>query len=80
MILVTDVNGHKRYLNSDLIESIEQVPETLIILANGHRHMVRESPEEVTTLIVDFRRRWFTLPPVNTGLADEPPEAPTGTQ
>lgn len=56
MIELTDIGGKRRYLNSDLIEFMEEVPETLVVLLNGHRYMVQESPEEVVRLIVDFRR------------------------
>lgn len=57
MIKVTDVGGREKYVNSDLIEKIELVPDTLIVLINGNNFIVREKPGEIVERIVEFRRR-----------------------
>ncbi len=57
MILVTDISGSRIYLNSDLIERVECVPDTIIFLANGHRYIIRESPADVVRLIEGHKRR-----------------------
>jgi len=56
MIHVTRLNHSKVVLNSDLIEQVESTPDTVISLTNGERIMVRESPEEVISLVVEFQR------------------------
>ncbi|HYI96489.1 MAG TPA: flagellar FlbD family protein, partial [Bryobacteraceae bacterium] len=50
------------FLNSDLIEHIQATPDTLITLTNGHNLLVRESPEEIISRIVSFRRRIQEVP------------------
>ena len=57
MILVTSLNGDKFYLNPGLIEFIKAVPDTLITMANGKTHLVRESAREVAAQIEVSRSR-----------------------
>ena len=45
------------YLNSDLIETIEKTPDTVISLIGGKKLLVRESAEEVVLRVVEYRRR-----------------------
>ena len=56
MIKITDIKGTERYINSDLIEKIEMVPDTMIVLVNGAKYLIRESPDEVIGRITAFRR------------------------
>jgi flagellar protein FlbD len=56
MIAVTRLDGTSMWLNSELVEWIEQTPDTLVGLVNGERFMIRESPEEVLRRVVDFKR------------------------
>ena len=42
------------YLNSDLIQSVEATPDTVVCLTNESKFVVRESPAEVVELV----RRW----------------------
>ncbi len=56
MIRVTRLNSQPILLNSDLIEQIETVPDTMIALSNGHRLYVREPAEEIRARIVAFRK------------------------
>lgn len=57
MVHLTRLNQTPLFLNSDLIENIQATPDTLITLTNGNHLIVRESPEEVISRIVSFRRR-----------------------
>ena len=43
MIDVTKVNGKKFTLNSRLIETIEETPDTVITLTTGKKIIVKES-------------------------------------
>jgi flagellar protein FlbD len=66
MIKVTNINGIGYYLNSELIELIESIPDTLITLRDGKKHYVKETPEEVVGKIIEFKRRIFVdLPLIN---------------
>jgi flagellar protein FlbD len=59
VIKVTRLGGRPFYLNSDLIESLEAVPDTTIQLTTGKRVLITEPPEEVIRRIVEFRREIF---------------------
>jgi len=56
MILVTRMNNQRVHLNPDLIETVEESGDTLLILTNGHRLVVRESAEEVVRRVIEYRR------------------------
>lgn len=57
MIALTRINGSPLVLNCDLIEQIESMPDTIIRLTNGHRVVVRETPDDVVDRVVAFQRR-----------------------
>jgi len=59
MIAVTRIDGSPILLNEDLIESIEQTPDTVLSLVNGHKLMVRDDPAELVQRVVEFRRLVF---------------------
>jgi flagellar protein FlbD len=56
MIQLTRLNTRPLVVNSDLIKFVEQSPDTLITLTTGEKIVVRETPEQVLTRIVEFRR------------------------
>jgi flagellar protein FlbD len=56
MIHVTRLNSAPMILNSDLIEHIDETPDTVIALTTGQSLRVRETAEEVVSRIIDFRR------------------------
>ena len=56
MIFLTKLNGEEFALNSDLIETIVEKPDTTIQLTNTRYLIVKESMDEVVKKVVDFRR------------------------
>jgi flagellar protein FlbD len=59
MITLTKLNktGDERYvLNSDLIETIEERPDTIIRLLNGKHFVVAESAAEVISKVIAYKR------------------------
>ena len=60
MIRLTRINHQQIVVNSDLIEHIEETPDTVITLTTGQILRVRESSDEVVQLIVEFRKRITT--------------------
>lgn len=56
MIKITDVGGNEKYINCDLIERIEVIPDTLLVLVNGHNVIVKDKADDVIERIVAFRR------------------------
>lgn len=59
MIRLTRLNHVSLVLNSDLIEHIEETPDTVVTLTTGQILRVRESADQVVARIVEFRRRVF---------------------
>lgn len=59
MIRLTHLNSREFHLNSDQILFIETTPDTLIVMLNGGKIMVKERPEEVIERLVCFKRRVF---------------------
>ena len=57
MIKLTKLDGSEMYINPDLIETIEETPDTHITLMNGNRYLVRESARRVVDRIVVFKAR-----------------------
>ncbi|WP_369018085.1 flagellar FlbD family protein [Thermatribacter velox] len=57
MIAVTRFNGSVFVVNSDLIETIEATPDTVITLVTGKKYVVQEKVEEVIEKIIEFRRK-----------------------
>ena len=56
MIEVYRLNGELFLLNSDMIETVEVTPDSVVRLFNGHRYVVREGLQEICDKIVAFRR------------------------
>ncbi|WP_150845022.1 MULTISPECIES: flagellar FlbD family protein [unclassified Clostridium] len=59
MIEVNPLNGKKFILNSNHIEKIEEIPETVITLVNGKKYLVKESSKEIVDKVIEFRRKYW---------------------
>lgn len=57
MIQLTRLNKQPLVVNSDLIEFIENTPDTVITLVTGEKVVVSESTEEILSRILTFRQR-----------------------
>jgi flagellar protein FlbD len=61
MIQLTRLNGIPIVINSDLIKTAESSPDTMITLVNGEKLMVRESCEDITERVLEYRARLLAL-------------------
>lgn len=62
MIVLTHFgNGNRVALNVDLIEKIEETPDTVITLINGTRYLVQEPLDEIIEKTVELRARILHL-------------------
>ena len=57
MIKLTRLNSSTIYLNPDLIKSIEETPDTIVVLVNDDHYLVQEKAEEIIDKIVAYRVR-----------------------
>ncbi|MFC1512330.1 flagellar FlbD family protein, partial [Candidatus Latescibacterota bacterium] len=54
-------------INSDLIEFIEALPDTIVTLTNGQKIIVRESVDEVVERVKAYKRDIYSRPPWERG-------------
>ena len=64
MILVRRLNGEEIILNAELIETVEQCPDTLISLTTGKKFLVLDHWEEIVNKVVEYRQRVYSSAPV----------------
>ena len=55
MIELTKMDQRIMLLNEDMIETIEETPDTVVSLSNGHRYIVMESMQDIMERIKDFK-------------------------
>ena len=61
MIKLTRFNSHTNQkgefvLNAEIIETIEETPDTVITLTNGKKLIVEESMDEIVRRVMKYRR------------------------
>ncbi len=56
MIVLTKLNNALIAVNSDLIQYVEETPDTVITMTNNNKVVVRESMKEIIQKVVHFRR------------------------
>jgi flagellar protein FlbD len=59
MIDLTYINNKDFTLNSDLIETVEETPDTVITLTTGKKIIVKESRQKVKNLVKLYRKEIF---------------------
>ncbi|HTX18043.1 MAG TPA: flagellar FlbD family protein [Bacteroidota bacterium] len=61
MIEVTRLHNQQIVINADLIEFIEETPDTMISTTTGKKILVQESVSEVIDRIIRYRRRCLSV-------------------
>ncbi len=56
MIFLTKLDGKQFLLNEQLIETVTETPDTVIVLSNGHSMIVRESMAEIRNKTLEYNR------------------------
>ncbi len=59
MIELTKMNGKKFTVNCDLIETVEDTPDTVITLVTGKKLIVMESRQDVKSLVSIYKKEIF---------------------
>jgi flagellar protein FlbD len=71
MIVLTHFgNGKRIAVNVDLIEKVEETPDTVITLVNGTRYLVQESLDRIIDEMVSVKARVLRLSNCAPGLGD----------
>ncbi len=63
MIYVKRLNSRPVYINCDLIEFIEETPDTVITLTTGKKLVVADSAPEILEKLIEFKRKIYANPP-----------------
>ncbi len=59
MIELTKLNDVKFTVNADIIELVEETPDTVVTLTTGRKIIVKESRQDITNLVISYRRAIF---------------------
>lgn len=59
MINVTKTNNTDVTINDDLIETIEETPDTVITLTTGKKILVKENRQEIINLIKIYKKELY---------------------
>lgn len=59
MIEVTRINGSKVLINPDLIEIVEETPDTVVAFTTGRKLIIKEGRQEVKNLVKSYRKEIF---------------------
>ena len=55
MIEVTKLNDMKLLVNAELIETVEETPDTVISFVTGKKIIVKESRQEIKNLVILYK-------------------------
>ena len=59
MIELTRINGTKVLVNPDLMELVEETPDTVVAFTTGRKIIVKESRQEIKNLVKSYRKDIF---------------------
>ena len=59
MIEITKLNDEKITINAELIELVEEIPDTMITLTTGKKLFVKESRQKVQNLVILYKQEIF---------------------
>ena len=55
MIVLHKLKGEDFFLNADLVESVEETPDTIVTLVDGRRIVVSDAAATIAERIVEYR-------------------------
>ncbi|MDR3240155.1 MAG: flagellar FlbD family protein [Clostridiales bacterium] len=56
MITITKINGKNLTINCELIETMEETPDTTITMTTGNKLIAQESIDELVSKVVRYKR------------------------
>ena len=59
MIEITKLNDVKISINAELIETVEEIPDTVITLTTGKKIFVKESRQKIENLVKSYKSDIF---------------------
>jgi flagellar protein FlbD len=56
LIYLTRLNGDKVMVNVDMLEMLEETPDTVVTLTTGKKIVVKESTRQIREQVIAFRK------------------------
>ncbi len=75
MIRVSRLSGEPFGLNADLIERVEETPDTVLTLIDGKKLLIGESLADVIERVIDFRAAVLARVPTASRTTQDPEES-----
>jgi len=72
VIYVTRLDGSELAVNAELIETVEQRPDTVISLTTGHKLVVQQPVAEIIERVIAYRRRVYGWRTDESGVGERP--------
>lgn len=60
MVELTRFNDTRFLINTELIEMVEETPDTVITLTTGKKLIVKESQEEIRKKVIAYKKEIFS--------------------
>lgn len=67
MILVHRLNTEQFLVNCELIEFVEETPDTVISMVSGRKLVVTEKCDEIKRLIIEYKRQVYFANRIEAG-------------
>jgi len=59
VISLTKINGTPCVVNAELIQTIENTPDTMLTMLSGEKLLVKESTQDVVERVLAYKQRIF---------------------
>ncbi len=59
MITITRLNDKEIVINAELIETVEETPDTTITMTTGRKYIAKETSEEIIKKIIEYKQKIF---------------------
>ncbi|KAE9637043.1 MAG: flagellar protein FlbD [Epulopiscium sp.] len=60
MIKVTRLNDTQIVINAELIEFVEETPDTVITMTTGRKIVVKETIDEIIGTVIQYKRKIYS--------------------
>lgn len=57
MIVITRLNDKEMVINADLIETVEENPDTTITMTTGRKIIAKQTSKEIIDKVVEYKRK-----------------------
>lgn len=76
MIELSRLHGQKIIVNAELIEFVEETPDTMIITTTGKKIMVKESIPEIVEKVITYKKKCFIDSPIQFKIEEKSDDIP----